>query len=509
MKPNSPTQKPMPLEIVGSNKFGRYPKISAEQTFNMIISDGYLVPYAGYKNVLTINNKGTGRGIYASTRAKRLILVIDNNVYSVNATTSYNKVGTPTTFYVQILVGRIGTFSGDVFIDENNTNQIAICDKQHLYIYNHVTGDFSRAVLPPGVFPSYVTYQNGCFIITNSANNTWFLSSLGDGTNWFPNDGEASSGAIQTKPDLASAVLRVPGRGNLLFVQGTVVTELWSNVATQQLFPYQRNSSINIDYGIVNQATLASNDNYVAWLGANETSGPVIMYSMGGDIKQLANDGINFRLSNLSNPSASSAFFFKQDGHIFYQITFYDPRDNLTLTCDFSNNFYFYTMTDQNMNFHIAKRVALFNDQYFFVSFIDGNLYELNSLFTTYDYGVGANDEPFNCEIPRIRVCKSFSMPDRSRFVTNNLNFVVEQGDDPESQGLLSPNYTPRIDLTVSKDGGETFSNGGKKELNRVGIRKNRVNFWGQGSSNEFIPQFRFWGMSRYVVGNGTMSIYQ
>jgi len=55
----------VPLKIVGGNHFGRYPKISVEQTFNMIISDGALVEYAGYKNIKNLNPNQTGRSIYS------------------------------------------------------------------------------------------------------------------------------------------------------------------------------------------------------------------------------------------------------------------------------------------------------------------------------------------------------------------------------------------------------------------------------------------------------------
>ena len=38
----------IPLDLVGGNKFGRYKKVSVEQTFNMMVSDDALVDYAGY-----------------------------------------------------------------------------------------------------------------------------------------------------------------------------------------------------------------------------------------------------------------------------------------------------------------------------------------------------------------------------------------------------------------------------------------------------------------------------
>jgi len=56
------TAQSVPLGMVGGNNFGRYPKISAEQTFNFIVSDNALVPYAGYKNVRTQSPNAEGRG---------------------------------------------------------------------------------------------------------------------------------------------------------------------------------------------------------------------------------------------------------------------------------------------------------------------------------------------------------------------------------------------------------------------------------------------------------------
>ncbi len=55
--------KDMPLKMVGGTHYGRYNKISSEQSFNLLISDGWSVPFAGYKNKLTIEHNGEGRAI--------------------------------------------------------------------------------------------------------------------------------------------------------------------------------------------------------------------------------------------------------------------------------------------------------------------------------------------------------------------------------------------------------------------------------------------------------------
>lgn len=499
MKPTTNSNS-MPLDIVGSTGFGRYPKISVENTFNMIISDNFLVPYAGYKLVQSISPDGVGRAIFSSTRLGKMIVVIDNKVFVVSANLSFSQVGT------------INTFVGDVFIDENIADQIAICDKQSIYIYTWSTGAFVQATLdgttPLDFQPGYVTYQDGYFISPNISTvvgnqATWRLSMTGDGTQWPPDS--QHSGSLQTKSDYAVATLRIPGNGGLLFVFGKTVTELWYDVGAQ-LFPYVRSTSFSIDYGCLSSSTIAASDTMVAWLASNEKSGPCIVFSQGGPIQQISTDGINFRLSHLTAPQESYAFFLKQDGHLFYQITFTNPDDNLTLTYDF-NTQKFFTLTDENMNRHIAKRVCFFNNAYYFVSLVDGNIYELNSEFTNYEYGKNANNDDIFYEIPRIRICKSVRLPDSSRFIVNNLTFTLEQGTDPNNYNNFT--YTPRVDLTVSKDGGETFGSTVSKNINPIGIRKNRLIFWNLGAANDFTPQFRFWGFGRFVATDGLTSMYQ
>lgn len=486
MKGRSPTFKQVPLDIVGSTVFGRYPKISVEQTFNMIISDNWLVPYAGHMLVAAIILSAEGRGIFTSVRYNHMILVIANSVYSITPNLSVT------------LIGEIGTFEGDVYIDENNTNQIAICDKEHIYIFNWMTGVFSTATvdgtMPLDFTPGYISYQNGRFVAAALNTPTWRLSDVGNGLLW-PDD-SFHVGTFQTKPDNVVATQRVPSRGNLLYVFGSTVTEIWQDIGAQ-LFPYQRNASVNIDYGCLNPATIAFNDTIMVWLAANEKSGPMIAYSMGGDIKKISTDGIDFKLSQLTNPSNSYGFLFRQDGHLIYQITF--PDDELTYIYDF-NTSKFFTLTDEKMDAHIAKRVAFFNDQYYFVSFIDGNLYQLSTAFTTYN----------GKEIPRIRVCRNIRFPDASRFAVNNLTFTLEEGTQENIFLDVSPNPIPQaVALSVSKNGGQSFGTIWTKKLNPRGVYRNRLIFWNLGAANDFVPQFRFWGLGRFVVTNGLMDVYQ
>jgi hypothetical protein len=476
IKPKSPIQKTIPLDMVGGTQFGRYPKISVEQTWNMIESDEFLVPFAGHRSVAQfISGSQQGRGIFASTKFNHLIAVVSNSLFIVDSSLGVSKIAT------------LKSDVGDVFIAENNANQIALTDKENIYVFNYSSGAFNTLTAEElGFIPGYISFQDSYFIAPDltPGNPQWRLSDPNNGLSWPA--GAPNVGTFETKANTPQACIPVPGKGNMLFVMGQIVSETWYDLG-YQLFPYQRNSFYNIDFGVLNPATIDYNEEMVVWLGINDKSGPVILVSTGGAPQQISNDGINFKLANLASPQDSYGFLFKQDGHLFYQLTF--PTDNLTYVYDF-NTQKFFCLSDEYMNYHIAKRVAFFNNKYYFVSFNDGNLYELSSQFTTYN----------GAEIPRIRITKPIRLPDSSPFCVNNHSFIMEQGD---------ANSIQAIDLSMSKDGGVNFSNIYRLNNFPAGMRRNRINFWNMGRANDYTPQFRFWGTGRFVVGNGVTSIYQ
>lgn len=477
IKPYSPSLSQAPLKIVGANHFGRYPKISVEETFNMIVSDGFLVDYAGYVRVGDISG-GEGRGIYSSQQFGHMIVVVDNNVFIVDKALNAT------------IIGSLTTYSGDVYIAENNNKQIAICDKLNIWIYNYGTGAFTQAstsgVPNTGLSftPGYVAFQDGYFISVDLASPRWFLSNLNDGTTW----PVINTGTMSTKPDSLVAAVPMPGKAGLTIIFGQNVAEPWRDIPSYSLFPYQR-SNYNFDHGAANAATISSNDKFICWLAINQKSGPVVMSSDGGDPKKVSSDGLDFKLSQLTDPMDSYGFFIQQDGHLLYQLTF--PTDEITYLFDFNYDPpEFYTLTDEYMSYHIAKRVTFFNNQYYFVSFNDGSLYQFGTQFTTLN----------GAEMPRIRICNTIRMPDNSPFVANNVNFLIEQGIESVVQA---------VDMSISKNGGVTFSSDYRKTLNRQGVGANRLQYWDLGQANELTCQFRFWSTGRFVASDGMVNYYQ
>lgn len=503
-------QQVLPLDIAGSSTFGRNPKILASRTYNMITADDWFVDYGGFEKVLDISEDMTGRGIFSSIKANRVIVVSSNKVYSVSIFTS--TIGNKKNYSAR-QVGLIESYTGDVTLAENTANQIAICDQHNIYIYNYVTGTFTKATLPDNFLPGYVCYKDGYFIAPDLRSSAWILSAPNNGLNWFWNPGTSGqvAGSLQTKADLAQAVVSMPGKGNLVLVMGNRITELWTDVGTSfsgnSFFPLQKSYSLNIDYGCLNSATIAASDKVVMWLGSNEKSGPVIMFTTGGDVNQVSTDGINYQLERLVNPQKSAAFFVKIGGHLVYHLTFYDERDNFTVLYDFTDQ-KFYDATDENMNYHPARKVAFFDNDYYFVSLNDGHLYRMSDSLSTFNYGLFKDNTPKVYDIPRIRVCSNLRMPTQQRLCINSMGFTIEQGNDTDND-LNNPAYQPGIDMSMSKNGGLSFgSYSQRKNIYRVGKRDNRLMWWNLGIANDFVPQFRFFGKGMWRATNGQVKVY-
>lgn len=485
----------VPLGMVGGNKFGRYPKISLESTYNMIVSDNALVPYAGYATALRndfILANGFGRGLYSSTDADIMIAVVGDQVYKIDK----HLVATLVSLYP------METSEGDVFITENNGNQIIITDNVGMYVYNWLTDTYysisgGTITWPYAAVgnPGYCSFQNGNVIVALIGTQKWVLSNPNDATVWV-NDAQ-HQGSVQSKPGFIKAAVPVPGGGNNIMIFGSTVAESWTYTGAA-LFPYQRTSNFNVDYGVSNPSSIAGLDNFVVWISVNENSGPTVLYSKGGGEPQdISTDGIDFLLAQIQTPLDVTGFLFRQDGHLIYQFTF--RSDNISLAYDFETKLFFY-VTDESLNYHPARQVVFFNGSYYFVSFNDAQLYKFDTSETDIHYSTTDVRS-----IPRIRITKPLRLPSQRRFILRSVGFTLEQGQTNPSNGA-----TAAVDLSISRDGGYSFGNHSRNEMNLSGNYLSRFVWQRLGAANDITCQFRFSGFQRFIVADdGLAEVYQ
>lgn len=532
----------MPVRIVGSSNYGRYPTVSAERTFNMFVTlsgDGQeecLVNFPGYESILALINSGEeGRGAFRSVRGGFIIAVVSASVFRVNQFSE-----TPT------FLGTIATSTGEVFFDENLNSQVCFVDGENAYIYNYVG---APAAIGLAVFdshasdfkPNYVTYHNTYFIFGNALTTN-------DGSKWviytsgYVNPGDeykltwVQTLALQTKPDFAKAVLRIPGKGNNIIVFGETVSEIYNDVGG--LLVYQRNASVNIDYGAASVATIAANDEVVAWLGVNEKSSPCLMAMRGGSADRISTDGLDHLLATVVDPSRSTAVLYRQGGHLFYILSFFGLNDLFSVVYDFTTN-KLYDLTDWNFTEFPARQMIYFGNETYFISFKDGAIYRISSELTMYDTFANAQGVLVNREyqIPRTRITDTFRIPNRpEKYKVKLFTFPFESGTSPDAnitptcfgyiitedteqiiyteddlpllvEGGYCYTNIPRIDLTVSKNGGLTFSNAVSYFAKPTGDFLCQPRFNNLGYAQQIAYQLRIWSSGRVVIRNGAHEI--
>lgn len=525
----------IPVNVTGSSTFGVWPKISLEKTYNMYLSDEWMIGYPGYKKVALEGLPGEGRAIFRSVRGNFMLAVAGSAVYVIGPD------------LVPVFIDSIATSTGEVFIDENLSQQICLVDGQNAYIYHYPIGGIGiLTVQNPFVdgssnpiIPSYVCFHGGFFLIASSPNSLnsfqWYAFVRGPDDNhiqWF------STQTISTKPDSAIAVRRLPGRGNNVIVFGTSVAEVHvltgADSETASTGTYIRVSSYNIDNGCISISTIAASEDTVAWLAVNESNSPVIMVTNGAETRSISTDGIDHLMEQIKFPEQSTAFFFRQNGHLFYQLTFFNPQDNLTLSYDFTTNMFFH-LSDQDLNYHIARDVIYFNEKSYLISLIDAAIYEIGDAYNTYSYSTDPAD--VGELIPRIRICKTLRKKDSSTFRCGLFTFWIEQGVNSffepgdcdgelitedgnpiisetglimlDEEGFCPPfPAIPRVDMAVSKNGNESFSNFVARDLQPMAHFRNQIRWHRIGQANELTIQLRFWNFQRVVCSDGVAECY-
>lgn len=521
------------IDLIGSSTFGLHKKISAAQTWNMYISDGWYANYPGWKKIVELNSSlGTaeGRGGLKSTRGNFILVCVGNTLWRFDT----NETAT--------LIGNISTHSGPVFMAENLSAQICIVDGLRMYIYNRLDNTLTEQTVPGSLIPNFVDYHNTYFLVGNA-------DTTGNGAEWFAfkfldaqNVEVAYTLALQTKSDYARAVVRIPGKGNNVLVLGLSVGEIHTNIGGAQ--GYQRVSTMNIDYGTVSVSTIARLKNFVFWLAVNEASVPVILMFNGGETKEVSTDGINGELEKIQYPSRSVGYLYSVGAHLFYILTFYHPSDNKSYMYDVSSD-KFYNIGDWNFNIHPARMVLYLGTKTYFISLKNGSIYKTSSQILYQDENIATYpNEGYNFAdihpIPQERICSTFRKKGSVKGIGRRFTFTVEQGNDlayseisavdfsqnivtevtleniisQDGEQLVTQNnavtefgesvlYAPRLDLSVSKNGGHTFSASAFRKMNFYGHRQNYVQWPMLGKFNEITFKIKFWGFGRFTCTGG------
>lgn len=393
---------------------------------------------------------------------------------------------------VPTFLGSLGTSTGYVSITANNNHQIGVFDQQAGYSYNTDTNVFSP-ITAPGFppLPLNAGFLDGYTIIPSGESVSIQVSAFNDMTQWSALD----TALIQSYQGTNVGVGVVNRR---VFFFKTQSTDVWYN-AGQADFPLRPDRNLLFNYGALCTSSIRSGFGYLFWL-ANDSDGVgSVMMTTGQTPNRISNDAIDDLISSFSEPSDMDAYIYKENGRIFYQMSW--TTDDVTLFYDVSLQAWYrkemlksipiFGVPNSGKVRHISSCHAYFNGQHLVGSYKNSKLYSMSRAY------------PSNDGEPMVREFITGHIFDKENYRMQQINKIqldMQQGlgesgigtgvyDDPNDDPLINPQAW----LSLSRDGGLSFGNEMPAPIGKIGQRQARTIWRKKGQARDIVGKFKIY----------------
>lgn len=424
----------------------RDPVISCETSINMYLIPAetnkekkVLVPASGFDIPLPI---GMG-DIRASFVFKEHLYVVSGaEVYEIDV------------LLLPTLLLTLATTIGYVGISANE-NQVIFVDGADAWVWDTVASTVTPVVFGFPISPVDVTMLDFYFIIPDGNKNQWYISALNDGTTWNVLD-------FANFSSVGDQLVGVRTLKRRVYLFGHISTEIWFDAGVSIFpntnFPFRRDNSSLFEHGCAAPKTIRENFELLFYLATNKEGAAGVMMAAGsGNPQKISTPEVDLFLQNLTSLSDSDAILYRENGIVFYQLSF--TTDNKTLLFVLNTqSWHELAMPDGSR--HRANTHSFFINKHFIGMYDSNQLYELSYKYMTYA------GELIRCQIvsapffdennKRIRV---------DRFELETIPGLPDatwanQQINPELSGMIEDNLNGRTLLFISRDGGRTFGNG-------------------------------------------------
>lgn len=402
----------------------------------------------------TINN-GAIRG--AINTATTYYVVAGTSLYSVDT------AGTATS---------IGTVEGADPVDMTfNGVHVFIVAELKSYTYNVSTLAFAEVADADFVQASACDALATYIVVARNGTGQFAWSAVADGTAWDALD-------FATAEAEADNLVFIRRKGNEIVLGGSNSTEVWGLTGDSNA-PFARVSTQAVTIGCASRDSACLVDNGLVWVGRDGKAGGLSVYRMDGYIPKIISDpNVSKYLEAVSDPTLLRAFTYQQGGHQFYVLT--NPSE-WTLVWDVLTGQWSYRRTGsfamgaEPSGGWDAVTYAL-NGTKQIVGSADGNLYQL-SLTTLTDNGEILVRE---CTTPNLWAGgRKLSMDRLTLEIQAGIGLSSGQGSDP------------KVMMSCSKDGGQTWSTPVEAGMGVSGDTKHRA-FWTRiGQYEQIMFKFR------------------
>ncbi|OGO93507.1 MAG: hypothetical protein A3F10_05645 [Coxiella sp. RIFCSPHIGHO2_12_FULL_42_15] len=406
------------------------------------------------------------------TNGEILFVIVGNEVYRVNQLMDVTKIGS------------IGSPSGFVSMVHNN-QMLVIVDGSGGYTYHFTTGVFQK-ITDSGFTtqPQMIDYLDGYFIVCQGDSNVFHLSALNNANQWTLETGATQFALVQSQPGKLVGLATLHGR---LFLFGEYATEVWYDAGASD-FPLRRDNNLLLQYGCASRATIAAGHQCLFWLARDKDGVGSVKMTDGTLPRTISTPVIEYAIQQYQNIQNSFGFVFKEDGHIFYQLTF--PDDQVTWLYDATMNAWS-QLQDSQQGCHQATCHAFFNSEHIVGDKKGPYLLALSSRYLT-------NGGEW---IHRERTGPHFCDSSNHQLRVASFDLLLETGTSMAS----SDEEAPKILLSFSRDGGHRFGNQHALTLGRAGDFGQRVIWRRLGMSRDYVFKIELWHPVKALIFGATL----
>ena len=359
-------------------------------------------------------------------------------IYAVHGMSAY-KVTRSAGIYTST---RLGTLPGTdrVKISRNQADppQISVLSTSgNYYIEADIIKNVTDSDLPTPIDQD----QAGGYTAYAIEDGRFFLSGLNDCSS-------INSLDYATAEQASDKLVGIKYDRGTLYLFGTSTIEAWRNTGAAD-FPFEPITTQIVQKGLIGRDAVASCDNTLMFVGSDSA-----VYRLGGGVTRISNHGIERLIEADVNKSSIVAFSYNIEGHSFLVVTGTD----WTRTYDAATNTW-HSRESYGLDVWRAKFASRAWGQTVFGDALTGMLLKLDRSVYTED----GDTMIWGVDSPTLHAYPNGGIVDAVHF-----DMATGYGDvSSTSQG-----YDPAVMLSVSKDGGNTWSGAREVELGRSGSRQ-------------------------------------
>lgn len=352
-------------------------------------------------------------------------------------------------------VANLGTISGRVVAADNGTDAVFVDGTSVAPVVNLTT--FTAALMGgDGWFGAdFVYFINGRLVFNKPDTQQFYWTGLYS-TSIDPLDFSSAEGS----PD--SIISMIVDHQELWFF-GPTSLEIFYNTDDADA-PFTRMQGAFNEVGIIAPHSLNRLDNTIFWLGRDRNGGNMVFRAANYQPQRISDHALETEIGMYARTDDAFSWTYQDDGHTFYMLTF--PTASKTWGFDVASGKWHeraYRKPDNTEIRHRANCHAYFENQNLVGDFESGKIYVLD-MDTYTDDGV---------EIQRI---KDFPHITNSGYRQFFRQFVLDAQVAVGNAGTGNPGETdPKIWLTWSDDGGNTWSSTLTQSLGKIGEYWQRV----------------------------------